>query len=128
MARIEIVSTERAPAAIGPYSQAIVSEGMVYTSGQIGLVPGTGEMVAGGVTDQARQVLANLEAVLEAAGSSLDRVIKTTVFLIDMDDFASVNDVYSQAFEAVMPARATVAVAALPKGALVEIEAMARTR
>jgi 2-iminobutanoate/2-iminopropanoate deaminase len=127
MAHVEIVSTEDAPAAIGPYSQAIVSEGMVYTSGQIALVPATGELVAGGVTEQARQVLSNLEAVLTSAGSSLDRVIKTTVFLTDMDDFAAMNAVYSEAFEAVMPARATVAVAGLPKGALVEIEAMART-
>ncbi len=128
MAHVEIVSTTRAPGAIGPYSQAIVSAGVVYTSGQIGMIADTGEMVSGGVPEQTRQVLANLAAVLEAAGSSLDRVIKTTVFLTDMADFGPMNEVYAGVFEAVKPARATVAVVGLPKGALVEIEATAATR
>lgn len=128
MAHVEIVSTAAAPGAIGPYSQAVVSEGLVYTSGQIGLDPESGEMVSGGVSEQTRQVLANLTAVLQEAGSSLERVLKTTVFLTDMADFATMNAVYGEAFAAVMPARATVAVAGLPKGALVEIEATARTR
>jgi len=127
MAHVEIVSTTKAPGAIGPYSQAIVSAGVVYTSGQIGLLADTGEMVSGGVPEQTRQVLANLAAVLEAAGSSLDRVIKTTVFLTDMADFGAMNEIYAGVFEAVKPARATVAVAGLPKGALVEIEATAAT-
>lgn len=126
MAAVEIVSTEAAPAAIGPYSQAVISEGLVYTSGQVALPPAGGELVPGGVAEQTRQVLANLSAVLEAAGSSLQRVVKTTVFLTSMDDFAAMNGVYEEAFSTVLPARSTVAVAALPKGALVEIEAVAR--
>ncbi|MFT7465387.1 MAG: 2-iminobutanoate/2-iminopropanoate deaminase [Pseudohongiellaceae bacterium] len=128
MTSVEIVSTTAAPGAIGPYSQAIVHGGLVLTSGQIGMDPESGEMVSGGVVEQTRQVLANLAAVLEAGGSSLDLVIKTTVFLRDMDDFVAMNGIYAEAFGAARPARATVAVSGLPKGALVEIEATARTR
>lgn len=113
-------------AAIGPYSQAVVTDGTVFTSGQVALPPEGGELIAGGVTEQTRQVLANLSAVLEAAGSSLARVVKTTVYLTSMDDFAAMNAVYAEAFREVLPARSTVAVAALPKGARVEIEAVAR--
>ena len=126
MAEHEIVSTERAPAAIGPYSQAVVSQGLVFTSGQIGLDPATGEFVGPGVEEQARAALANLAAVLEAAGSSLGGVLRTTIYLRDMDDFAAVNAVYAEAFGESLPARATVAVAGLPKDARVEIDALAR--
>jgi 2-iminobutanoate/2-iminopropanoate deaminase len=125
MAHHLIVATENAPAAIGPYSQAVVAGSMVYTSGQIGLDPETAMMVPGGVPEQTGQVLENLSAVLEAAGSSLARVLKTTVYLRSMDDFAAMNAVYERAFGSVLPARATVAVAGLPKDALVEIEAVA---
>jgi len=119
-----IVQTPNAPAAIGPYSQAIIASGMVYTSGQIALTP-AGEMVTGDVSVQCVQVLANLKAVLEAAGSSLDKVIKTTIFLDNMDDFGAVNELYAQAFGDHKPARSTVAVKTLPKNALVEIDAVA---
>ena len=120
------VSTDGAPQAIGPYSQAVISEGMVFCSGQIAMLPGTTDFEAGDVEAQTRRVLKNLSAVLAAAGSGLDRVVKTTVFLTDMEDFPRVNDVYAEFFGESRPARATVAVAALPKGAQVEIEAMAR--
>ncbi len=119
-----IVQTPNAPAAIGPYSQAMIANGMVYTSGQIALTP-AGEMVTGDVSVQCVQVLANLKAVLEAAGSSLDKVIKTTIFLDNMDDFGAVNELYAQAFGDHKPARSTVAVKTLPKNALVEIDAVA---
>ncbi len=119
------VQTDGAPAAIGPYSQAVVACGFVYTAGQIGMEPGTGDMVSGGVEAETRQALANLSAVLEAAGSSLGEVVKTTVFLADMGDFAVMNGVYAEAFSAPFPARAAVEAAALPKGARVEIEAVA---
>ena len=125
MSSHRIISTDKAPAAIGPYSQAIVGPGLVYTSGQIGLDPASGELVAGGVPEQTRVCLEHLAAVLKAADSSLERVLKTTVYLTDMGDFAAMNAVYEQAFEAVLPARATVAVVGLPKGALVEIDAVA---
>lgn len=125
MAEHHIVATDKAPAAIGPYSQAVVTGSLVYTSGQVGLDPVSAEMVPGGVEQQTQQVLKNLTAVLEAAGSRLSRVVKTTVFLRSMDDFAAVNAVYEQAFGSVLPARSTVAVAGLPKDALVEIEAIA---
>lgn len=121
---MEKVFTDNAPRAIGPYSQAVKSGGMVFTSGQIGLVPATGEMAAGGIEGQTRQVLANLTAVLEAAGSSTDKVIKTTCFLADMADFAVFNSLYGEVFTS-CPARSCVAAAGLPKGALVEIEAVA---
>lgn len=118
------VQTPNAPGAIGPYSQAMVANGMVFTSGQIALTP-AGEMVEGDVGAQCVQVLANLKAVLEAAGSSLDHVIKTTIFLDNMDDFGAVNAIYAEAFGDHKPARSTVAVKTLPKNALVEIDAIA---
>lgn len=121
---INNVQTPNAPAAIGPYSQAMVAGGMVFTSGQIALTP-AGEMVAGDVSAQCIQVISNLKAVLEAAGSSFDKVIKTTIFLADMDDFAEVNVIYGDAFGDHKPARSTVAVKTLPKNALVEIDAIA---
>ncbi|MHC3993990.1 RidA family protein [Thiomicrolovo sp. ZZH C-3] len=121
---MQFVQTENAPAAIGPYSQAVKVNGMVYTSGQIALTP-AGEMLENDITVQTKQVLANLTAVLEAAGSGLDKVIKTTIFLDSMDDFATVNAIYADAFGDHKPARSTVAVKTLPKNALVEIDAIA---
>lgn len=121
---MQIVQTPNAPAAIGPYSQAMIANGMVFTSGQIALTP-SGEMVNGDVKAQCVQVLSNLKAVLEAAGSSLDKVVKTTIFLDNMDDFAAVNELYAQSFGSHKPARSTVAVKTLPKNALVEIDAIA---
>ncbi len=121
----KIVATTKAPAAIGPYSQANIVGNLVFTSGQIPLVPETGEIVAGGVEEQAKQVFENLKAVLEEAGSGLDKVLKTTCFLQSMDDFATVNGVYSQYFTGDYPSRSAIEVAKLPKGALVEIEAIA---
>ena len=118
------VQTDNAPSAIGPYSQAVVHNGLVYTSGQIALTP-AGEMLENDVVVQTKQVLNNLAAVLEAAGSSLDQVIKTTIFLDSMDDFATVNEIYAEAFGDHKPARSTVAVKTLPKNALVEIDAIA---
>ncbi|MFO0727230.1 MAG: Rid family detoxifying hydrolase [Myxococcota bacterium] len=123
-----VVASSSAPAAIGPYSQAIsvpASARMLYTSGQIGLDPKSGAMVEGGVEAEAKQVLANLEAVLVAGGSRLSSVVRTTIFLVDMNDFQKVNAIYGEAFKSAPPARATVAVAALPKGARVEIDAVA---
>lgn len=123
----EIVRTESAPAPFqgAPYSQAVVASGLVFVSGQLGLEPGATEMVPGGIAEQTEQVLANLQAVLEAAGSSLDRLVKTTVYLQDLDDFVGMNEVYARHVGAEPPARATVEVARLPSGALVEIEAVA---
>lgn len=121
----KIVVTENAPRAIGPYSQAVRIEELVFTAGQIGLDPATMELVEGGIEAQTRQVLTNLKNVLEAAGSGLNYVIKTTVFLKDMADFAAMNAVYAEFLGENPPARSTVAVAALPKGALVEIECVA---
>jgi 2-iminobutanoate/2-iminopropanoate deaminase len=121
----KIISTENAPKAIGPYSQAVRIESLVFTAGQIGLVPATMEIVAGGIEAQTRQVLTNLKHVLEAADSGLNYVIKTTVFLSDMANFAAMNAIYNEFFPENYPARSTVAVAALPKGGLVEIEAVA---
>jgi 2-iminobutanoate/2-iminopropanoate deaminase len=118
--------TGEAPAAIGPYSQAVAAEGWLYTSGQVGLDPATGELVAGGFEAQARQVLANLEAVLAAAGCGFARVVKTTIYLADLRDFASLNALYGAAMGEHRPARSTVQVAALPRGALVEIDMVAR--
>ncbi len=120
-----VVHTEKAPKAIGPYSQAIATESMVMTAGQIGLNPATGELVEGGIQAQTRQVLTNLRNVLEAAGSEMMLVVKTTVFLKDMKDFSAMNSVYGEFFAQDPPARSTVAVAELPKSALVEIEATA---
>ncbi len=118
------VHTDKAPAAIGPYSQAMVVGNLVYTSGQIPLDPVSGEMVGENVTEQAHQVCKNMKAVLEEAGSSLEHVVKTTCFLADMADFAAFNAVYAEYFTG-HPARSCVAVKALPKGALVEVEAVA---
>jgi 2-iminobutanoate/2-iminopropanoate deaminase len=124
---MKFVQTNKAPSAIGPYSQAVVANGMVFTSGQIALTP-EGIMVENDVTLQTKQVLKNLSAVLEAAGSSLADVLKTTIFLDSMDDFAAVNEIYAEAFGLHKPARATVAVKTLPKNALVEIDAIALVR
>ncbi|MFQ5767274.1 MAG: RidA family protein [Acidobacteriota bacterium] len=121
----EIIESEEAPQAIGPYSQAVRCGGLLYCSGQIGLVPASGSMVPGGVEAEARQALKNLEAVLQAGGSSWNRVLKTTIYLTRMDDFALVNDTYARFISGPPPARATVGVASLPKGALVEIDALA---
>jgi 2-iminobutanoate/2-iminopropanoate deaminase len=121
----DIVHTDKAPKAIGPYSQAIRTDSMIYTAGQTGLDPVSGELVEGGVEAQTRQVLTNLQNVLEAAGSSLGHVVKTTVFLKDMNDFSKMNPIYAEFFGENLPARSTVAVAGLPKGGLVEIEAVA---
>lgn len=120
-----VIHTEKAPKAIGPYSQAIHIGELVYTAGQVGLDPATMELVPGGVEEQSRQVLANLKHVLEAAGTSMNKVVKTTVFLKTMDDFAKMNAIYAETFSENPPARTTVAVAGLPKGALVEIECVA---
>ena len=121
----ENVRTDKAPKSIGPYSQAIRTETMIYTAGQLGFDPATGAFVAGGVEEQTRQVLTNLKHVLEAAGSSMGQVIKTTVFLKDMADFPKINPIYGEFFPENPPARSTVAVAGLPAGALVEIEVVA---
>ncbi len=120
-----IIHTEKAPKAIGPYSQAVCINGLVYTAGQVGLDPASMEIVEGGVEAQTRQVLNNLTQVLEASGSDMQHVIKTTVFLAEMNDFAAMNAIYGQFFPENPPARSTVAVAGLPKGARVEIEVVA---
>jgi len=120
------IETKKAPAAIGPYSQAINSgSGLVFVSGQLPIDPATGAFPEGGVKEQTRQSLINAKAILEAAGLDLTKVVKTTVFLSDMADFAAMNEVYAQFFEAPFPARSAVAVKTLPKGALVEIECIA---
>jgi 2-iminobutanoate/2-iminopropanoate deaminase len=123
-----IVSTEKAPKAIGPYSQAVRIDDLVFTAGQTALDPASMQLVEGGIEPQTLQVLTNIKHVLEAAGSGLNYVVKTTVFLTSMDDFAAMNTVYAQFFPENPPARTTVAVAALPKGGLVEIEAVARLK
>ena len=123
---MKYVKTNKAPSAIGPYSQAIVANGMVYTSGQIALLEnGSDELLSQDVSIQTKKVLQNLEAVLIEAGSSMDNVIKTTIFLASMNDFVTVNEIYEKAFGSHKPARATVAVKTLPKNALVEIDAVA---
>jgi 2-iminobutanoate/2-iminopropanoate deaminase len=119
------IQTDKAPAAIGPYTQAIKANGFIFASGQIPIDPETGEFVAGGIGEQTEQVLKNLAAVLEAAGSGLARVVKTTVFLADMSEFATMNEVYGRFFRSEPPARATIAAAGLPRNARVEIEAVA---
>ena len=121
------ISTKKAPAAIGPYSQAIQVGGLVYTSGQLPLNPETGAFVPGGIKEQTRQSLTNVKAVLEEAGTAMNRVVKTTVFLADMGDFADMNSVYAEFFSTPYPARSAVAVKTLPKGALVEIEVVAES-
>jgi len=119
------VKTDKAPQAIGPYSQGIVANGFIFCSGQIPIVPQTGELNTGSIEDQTRQVLKNVSAVLEAAGTSLDNVVKATVFLQDMNDFAAMNKVYAEFFKTPFPARAAVQVARLPKDVKVEIEVIA---
>jgi len=122
---MDVVSTDKAPGAIGPYSQAVKVNGMVFCSGQIPIDPLTGSFVSDNIAEQTEQVLKNLNAVLESAGSGLDRVVKTTVFLADMEDFAAMNEVYSKYFDGNKPARATVQAARLPRDAKVEIECVA---
>jgi len=124
---MDFVSTGGAPKAIGPYSQGIIAGGFVFTAGQVALDPRTGEVVPGGITEQTERVMQNLTAILQAAGSALDQVVKTTVFLSDMADFTAMNEVYARAFGEHRPARSTVAVGALPKGVRVEIDAVATT-
>ena len=122
---MESIQTDRAPQAIGPYSQAIKANGFIFASGQIPLDPGTMQIVEGGIEEQTGRVLDNLKAVLEAAGSSLDRVVKTTVYLADMGEFAAMNEIYARYFGATKPARATVQVARLPRDVKVEIDVVA---
>ena len=125
MAEIREVATDSAPAAIGPYSQGLVHGGLLFSAGQIPLDPATGELVAGGVAEQTEQVLRNLDAVLSAAGAARDTVLKTTVFLRDLGDFAAMNEVYARFFGTHRPARSTVQVARLPRDSAVEIEVVA---
>ncbi len=120
-----IIQTAQAPQAIGPYSQAVEANGLIFASGQIPIDPMTGQFVQGGIAEQTERVLKNLAAVLEAAGSGLDRIVKTTVFLASMEEFALMNEVYGRFFDADPPARATVEAARLPRDARVEIEAIA---
>jgi 2-iminobutanoate/2-iminopropanoate deaminase len=121
-----IVATENAPAAVGPYSQAVAGGGLLFCSGQIPLDPQSGELVGGSIGDQTRRCMQNLEAVLEAAGTSVDAIVKTTVFLTNIDDYAEFNEAYASFVGAAPPARAAFAVSALPKGASVEIECIAQ--
>lgn len=122
---IDFVATPSAPRAIGPYSQATRAGGLLFTAGQVGFDPATGELVDGGISEQTERVLQNIRAILQAGGLDMANVVKTTVFLVDMADFAAMNAVYARAFGDHRPARSTVAVAALPRGARVEIEAIA---
>uniref|UniRef100_A0A7V0Z783 RidA family protein n=1 Tax=candidate division WOR-3 bacterium TaxID=2052148 RepID=A0A7V0Z783_UNCW3 len=122
----KIIKTDKAPKAIGPYSQGVIVDGFIYTAGQIGLNPLTGNMVEGGVKEQTMQALENIKAVIEAGGANLDNVVKTTVYLIKSEDFPLMNEVYARYFNNEPPARTTIFVSGLPKGALVEIEAIAR--
>jgi len=123
----EVIKTDRAPEAIGPYSQAIVVKngGLIFTAGQLGLDPETGQFVEGGIQEQTRQALENIKGIVEAAGSNMNKIIKTTVFLKDIDDFAEMNAVYATFFANDPPARSAIQAAKLPKDALVEIEAIA---
>jgi 2-iminobutanoate/2-iminopropanoate deaminase len=121
----QVIQTNRAPAAIGPYSQAIVANGLVFVAGQIALVPGNRKMITGTVEDQTRQALENLKAILEEAGTSLDNVVKVTIFLKDLDHFQQVNTIYAEYFNEAKPARSTVQVSRLPATAAVEIDAIA---
>ena len=123
-----VISTKEAPAAIGPYSQAIKVGGLVYTSGQIPIIPAKGQFPEGGIKEQTRQSLTNVQSILKEAGVSMADVIKTTVFLADMNDFADMNAVYAEFFSEPYPARSAVAVKTLPKGALVEIEVIAEAK
>ena len=122
----QVIHTDKAPAAIGPYSQAIQVGQMLFTSGQVPIEPETGAIVEGGIQEQARQSLNNIKAILNAAGTNMGAVVKTTVFLQDMNDFAAMNEVYAQFFQEPYPARSAVQVGRLPKDALVEIEAIAQ--
>lgn len=122
---MKVVRTDNAPAAIGPYSQGIVANGMLFASGQIALDPQSGEMVGSTIREQAEQVMKNVAGLLVAAGTDLDHVVKTTCFLADIDDFVAFNEVYGRYFDKNLPARSAVGVAALPKGALVEVEVVA---
>jgi 2-iminobutanoate/2-iminopropanoate deaminase len=121
----EIIKTDNAPKAIGPYSPGIRTDGLIFTAGQVGIIPETGNIIEGGVEAETRQALKNIKNILEAGGSALDWVVKTTVFLRDMNDFSRMNSVYAEFFNENPPARSTVQVAALPKAAAVEIEAIA---
>jgi len=123
--KLEILSTDKAPAAIGPYSQAVKCRGLLFCSGQIPLVPETGKMETGDISRQAERVMDNIAAVLSVAGAGFDDVVKTTIYLVDMADFAAVNEVYGNRFPSHKPARSTVAVKSLPRGALLEIEVIA---
>jgi 2-iminobutanoate/2-iminopropanoate deaminase len=122
---ISAVSTSGAPRAIGPYSQGIRAGGFLFTAGQVGFDPASGELVDGGISEQTARVLQNIRSILESAGSDLSQVVKTTVYLVDMADFAAMNEVYARVFGDHRPARSTIAVAALPRGARVEIDAIA---
>ncbi|MEO8201866.1 MAG: RidA family protein [Gemmatimonadota bacterium] len=119
------ISTPHAPGAIGPYSQAILANGFLYSAGQIALDPATGQVVEGGIKEQTARVMANLKGILDAAGVEMSRVVKTTVFLLDMNDFTAMNEIYAMAFGDHKPARSTVAVSGLPRGVRVEIEVIA---
>ncbi len=119
------IKTDKAPAPIGPYSQAIESNGLIFTSGQIAIDPGTNNLIDGDVVAQAKQVFENLKAVLEAAGSSLNHVVKATIYLKNMNDFSQVNEIYAQYFGQAVPARSTVEVARLPKDVLIEVDCIA---
>ena len=121
----QVIATDNAPAAVGAYSQGIIANGFVFTAGQIPLIPGTSDLREGGIEAQTRQVMNNIKGVLEAAGSGLDKVVKTTVFLADINDFAAFNAVYSEFFPTDPPARTTVQAGGLPIGALIEVEAVA---
>ncbi len=121
----DVIQTNKAPAAVGPYSQAIVANGFVFVAGQGGIVPGTKTPIEGGIQAQTRQVFENIKAILEASGSSLDKIVKTTVFLTDMNDFAAMNEIYASFFGSQPPARSTVQVAKLPLNLIVEIEVVA---
>jgi 2-iminobutanoate/2-iminopropanoate deaminase len=122
---LDFISTAGAPKAIGPYSQAVIANGFLFTAGQVALDPSKGELVAGGIAEQTTRAMENLRAILTEAGTNFSRVVKTTVFLVDMADFSAMNEVYARAFGNHRPARSTVAVAALPRGARVEIEVIA---
>lgn len=120
----KIISTDKAPAAIGPYSQAVMTNGLLFTSGVIPIVPATGELVQGGIEAQAEQAIGNLAALIEAAGADIKNTVKTVVFIKNMDDFATINEIYSHYFDGECPARSCVEVARLPKDVLIEIEAV----
>ena len=124
--KIQFVHTDQAPAAIGPYSQAVAANGILYLSGQLGINPQEGKIVAGGIANEVEQIFKNIQAVLKAGGTSLENVLKCTVYLTTFEHFATLNKIYEQNFQAHKPARTTIAVTALPMGALVEIDVLAR--